>query len=256
MPIRSLPTKLENEPLVDAVFEMRFAARVPASSVIPGILFTRLEPHPQQIDRLPAAEIPSEIRAREPNLRFQPVMRLHWDDHFLIMVGDTSLGLGCKIPYPGWKTFKPHILTLANALRDSQLIDQIDRYSMKYIGIVEGKGLVEQIGRIKIDLKLGDFTLKSEPFTVRLEIPRNSMRHIVQLAAPAAATLPDGSQKEGLLIDIDSICEHETTDIAKLVGELPERSEDIHTYNKEIFLELLTPDTLAYLGPSYDPISN
>jgi uncharacterized protein (TIGR04255 family) len=110
MPAGPLPTKLEKEPLVDAVFEIRFAPRVPASSVIPGILFTRPETQPQQIERLPAADIPAEFRSREPSLRFQPVMRLHWDDNFLIMVGDTSLGLGCKMPYPGWRNFKPHIL--------------------------------------------------------------------------------------------------------------------------------------------------
>jgi uncharacterized protein (TIGR04255 family) len=52
-------------------------------------------------------------------------MRLHWDDNFLIMVGDTTLGLGCKMPYPGWKKFKAHILTLAGALKDSKIIEQI-----------------------------------------------------------------------------------------------------------------------------------
>ncbi len=258
MPAGRLPTKLEKEPLVDAVFEMRFASRVPASSVIPGILFTRLETHPQQIERLPAADIPTEIRTREPSLRFQPVMRLHWDDNFLILVGDTSLGLGCKMPYPGWKNFKPHILKLASVLNESQLIEQIDRYSMKYIGVVDGKDISEQIARINIDLKLGDYVLRSEPepFSVRIEMRRNSLRHIVQLAATATASLMDGSQREGLLVDIDSICEHTTTDVANFVGELSDRAEDIHTRNKEIFFELLTPETLAYLGPSYDPVSN
>jgi len=254
---RALPTKLKNEPLVDAVFEMRFASRVPASSVIPGILFTRLDTHPQQIERLPAADIPSEMRAREPSLRFQPVMRLHWDNNFVILVGDTSLGIGCKMPYPGWKNFKPHILKLASVvLNESQLIEQIDRYSMKYIGVVDGKDLSEQIGRINIDLKLGDlYVLESEPFSVHVEIPRDSLRHIVTLAATATVSAMDGTKREGLLIDIDSIAEHTTTDVAKFVSELSDRSEEIHTLNKEIFFELLTPETLAYLGPSYEPLS-
>ncbi len=213
MPAGPLPTKLEKEPLVDAVFEIRFNSRVPASTVIPGILFTRLETHPQQIERLPVADLPPELRTREPGLRFQPVMRLHWDENFLIMVGDTTLGLGCKMPYPGWRNFKPHILTLAGVLKDSAIIDQIDRYSIKYIGVVDGENAAEQISKIILDVKLGDYVLKSEPFTLRVEIRRNSLRHIVQLAAPATASLADGTQREGLLVDIDSICEHTTTNL-------------------------------------------
>jgi uncharacterized protein (TIGR04255 family) len=253
-----LPTKLEKEPLVDAVFEMRFAARVPASSVIPGILFTHLEAHPQQIERLPVADIPSEIRSRDPNLRFQPLMRLHWDDNFLIMVGDATVGLACKMPYAGWKNFKPHILRLTKILNESHLIERLDRYSMKYVAIIEGANLAAQISLINISLKLGDYTLKEEPFIIRVERREGSLLHIVQLGAPSTGpVVTDNKQttRTGLLIDIDSVCERDIPDMSTIIEELPERLEDIHTRNKERFFELLTPETLAYLGPSYEPVS-
>ena len=104
-----LPTKLNKDPLVDAVFEIRLSSSMPASSVIPGILFDKLKPHPQ-IERLPASDIPSPIRALNPALQFQPLMRIHWNNSFLVLVGDVSLGLACKMPYPGWQSFKSHIL--------------------------------------------------------------------------------------------------------------------------------------------------
>jgi hypothetical protein len=34
-----LPTKLKKEPLVDAVFELRFYSSAPASSIFPGFFF-------------------------------------------------------------------------------------------------------------------------------------------------------------------------------------------------------------------------
>ena len=127
---------------------------------------------------------------------------------------------------------------------------------MKYIGVVDGKDVSEQIGRINIHLQLGDlYDLKSEPFSINIEIPRDSLRHLVQLAATATVSLIGGGQRVGLLISIDSSAEHTTTDVAKFVSELSDRSEEIHTLNKEIFFELLTPETLAYLGPSYEPLS-
>jgi uncharacterized protein (TIGR04255 family) len=254
MPTVQLPTKLKKEPLVDAVFEIRFSASVPASSVIPGILFAKLKPHPQ-IERLPASDIPSQIRALNPALQSQPLMRMHWNDSFLVLIGDVSVGLGCKMPYPGWQSFKSHILELAQFLNESQFIEQIERYSLKYVGVIDGQNLSEQIARIKMDLKLGDYNLKADPFTVRIEIQRDSSLYIVHLGAPATASLIDGSQRTGLLIDIDGLREHKTTNLSEFISELADRVEAMHTLNKELFFGLLTDETLAYLEPSYEPVS-
>jgi uncharacterized protein (TIGR04255 family) len=249
-----LPTKLKKDPLVDAVFEIRFSSSIPASSVVPGILFAKLKGHPQ-IERLPAADIPSQIRALNPALQSQPLMRMHWNNNFLVLIGDVNLGLGCKMPYPGWQSFKSHILEIALLLNESQFIDQIERYSLKYVGVVDGHNLREQIARIKISLQLGNYNLKAEPFTVRIEMQRDSFLYIVHLAAPATTSLTDGSQRTGLLIDIDGLREHKTANLSEFIGELPDRVEALHTLNKELFFGLLTDETLTYLEPIYEPAS-
>ncbi len=38
-----LPLKVRKEPLVEAVFEMRFDASLPASNILPGVIFGELE---------------------------------------------------------------------------------------------------------------------------------------------------------------------------------------------------------------------
>jgi uncharacterized protein (TIGR04255 family) len=254
--MRPLPTKLKKDRLVDAVFEIRFSSALPASSVIPGILFAKLKPHPHQIERLPASDIPSQMRALNPALQFQPLMRMHWNNGFLILIGDVSLGLACKMPYPGWRNFKRHILELAELLNDSEFIEQIERYSLKYVGVVDGKDLSEQISRIKLDLTLGHYNLKEEPFDLRIETRSDSFLYVLHLAAPATASLLDGSQRTGLLIDIDGLQEHKTKNLSEFIGQLPERVEAMHTRNKELFFGLLTDETLAYLEPSYEPVSD
>jgi uncharacterized protein (TIGR04255 family) len=255
MPSVPLPTKLKKDPLVDAVFEIRFSSALAASSVIPGILFAKLKAHPQQIERLPASDIPSQMRALNPALQFQPLMRMHWNDNFLILIGDISLGLACKMPYPGWENFKSHILQLVELLNEGQFITQIERYSLKYVGVVDGKDLPAQIARIKLDLQLGNYTLKAQPFNIQLEIQSDPFQYIVHLAAPASAALMDGSQRTGLLIDIDGIREHRTTNLGEFISELPDRVEAMHTRNKELFFGLLTEETLAYLEPIYESVS-
>lgn len=91
MPPVQLPTKLKKDPLVDGIFEIRFSSSLPASTVVPGILFAKLKPQPQQIEKLPASDIPSQMRALNPVLQ-QPLMRIHWNSSFMVLIGDVSLG--------------------------------------------------------------------------------------------------------------------------------------------------------------------
>jgi uncharacterized protein (TIGR04255 family) len=126
---------------------------------------------------------------------------------------------------------------------------------LKYVGVVDGQNLAEQIGRIKINVTLGDYALKAEPFTLRIETQRESFLYIVNVAAPATASLIDGTQRTGLLVDIDGLRDHKTTNLSEFIGELPDRVEAMHTLNKELFFGLLTDETLAYLEPSYEPVS-
>jgi hypothetical protein len=53
-----LPAKLKEVPIVDAVFEVRFKANVPISSLLPGLLFSKLEGK-KEIQRLPALSCPN-----------------------------------------------------------------------------------------------------------------------------------------------------------------------------------------------------
>src|SRR5215216_8126973 len=73
MTTQPLPTKLRKEPLVDAVFEIRFSASIPATSVLPGFFFAKLGTPQWKVDRLPVADLPSQIRSADPNLRYQPL---------------------------------------------------------------------------------------------------------------------------------------------------------------------------------------
>jgi uncharacterized protein (TIGR04255 family) len=254
MAAHQLPIKLKKEPLADAVFEIRFSSAIPGSNIIPGMLASHLPAQDLKFERLPAADIPNHIRNLDPTLRAQPLMRMQWRENFVIMIGDTSLALGCKLPYPGWRGdqgFKSHILQLIEYVTKANLIQSIERYSLKYTGVIEGKDLAEQIGRLQVDLRLGNYRLKAEPFSTRVEIQEGELLHVVQLGAPAVVTLANGTTRTGTLIDIDAICQHETGDLKQFLNELPDRVEHLHTSDKERFFSLLTPETLTYLEPTY-----
>lgn len=245
-----LPTKLKKEPLIDALFEMRFASALPASNIIPGVLFSQL-PGSKTIEQLPAGQLPKPILDSDPNLRFAPLVRINWDK-FLISVGDRSLAVSCKMPYPGWETFKPAILQVVGFLREIGIIQEIHRFSMKYIDLIPAKSLADQVLAINGTVVLGNHTLTKEIFSLRMEIPSEDMLHAIQIASSAVVTLQDGSSREGVIVDIDTISDLENQDFAYWLEQLSDKLESMHLANKTRFFECIRPETIASLEPVYE----
>ena len=77
-------------------------------------------------------------------------MRTNWGERFNILISDTSVALGSKMPYAGWRGdqgFKAHIVQLFGYLAEAGFIQSIERYSLKYTGVIEGKDLAEQMSQ-------------------------------------------------------------------------------------------------------------
>jgi uncharacterized protein (TIGR04255 family) len=248
---KRLPKKLKNTPLVDALFEVRFESPVPASSVLPGLLLARMGEPFKEVERLATADIPVQIRKDNPALRYQPLLRLHLGN-FLIPIGDASLSVSCRMPYPGWHDFSKEILKIFNQLKNASIIKSIERYSIKYTNVIDGKTLAEQIQKIDMSLKIGNHSLCSENFGIRLEISQDKFIQLVHIAGPAQTKSVDGRARNGVLLDIDTILNHQTTDIDKFIGELPVRLEEIHTACKTMFFACLTAQAIDDMEPIYE----
>jgi uncharacterized protein (TIGR04255 family) len=248
MTATSLPKRLQKEPLIDAIFEVRFTPAVPAmpvSSVLPGLFFSRIDGE-VRIERLAVAELPAQFRALNPEMRFQPLLRLHLDG-YSIAVGDENVSLACKLPYRGWNSFKQQIIDTFKILMSSTVVGKIERYSMRYVNIIESIG--EGARRINLDITLGKRTLEKEPFNFRVDIPRDDFQQVINLGFPANANLVDGTSRHGVLVDIDVSCNVVPSD---LPSNLPDKLEKIHNACKDTFYECVTTDAVEYLGPIYD----
>lgn len=244
-----LPKKLKNEPLIDAIFELRFSSSDSASNILPGFLFGALEGD-KKIERLPAAEMPKQLRDSDPNLQFAPQVRLFWTD-YVISIGDHNLSIGCKYPYPGWDAFKKAILGIINVVKGIPFIQTVNRFSMKYIDIIPSKGLQEQISLINTSIVIGGHVLEKEHFALRIDIPENETIHIVNITSSAVAKLQDGSTRNGIIVDIDTIADAKNQEFEQWIGELPEKLDIIHLANKKMFFKCLNPETIDSLEPVY-----
>jgi uncharacterized protein (TIGR04255 family) len=247
--MKNLPKKLKKEPLIDAVFEVRFTSAFPAGSVLPGLLFGKLEGD-KKIEQL-LSQLPQVMRDADPNLRFAPLSRLDWKQ-FYINVGDRSVSVGFKYPYPGWNSFKPAIIEVMDVLKGANIIKSVERYSLKYIDLLPATDLGEQVSFINFDLTLAGHKLENETFQIRLEIPRDGFLHVVQVVSSATATLHTGESRQGLIVDVDTIANQKEVSFAELLSGFPDKLDAIHQANKGVFFDCLNPKTIRALEPEYD----
>jgi len=208
-------------------------------------------PGRKSIDSLPASSLPKAILDADPNLRYAPTVRLEWDN-FYIFIGDRSLAVGCTMPYPGWERFKPTILRIATLLKDAGVIQSIQRFSMKYVDLIPSDDIGKQVAMVDASVVIGRHTLKEEVFSLRVEIPRDGHLNVVHVASSAVVTLADGSTKDGVIVEIDTISQVGDESLSLWLEHLPQRLETMHTANKVMFFECLRPETTVTLEPVYE----
>lgn len=247
---RKLPTKLEAEPLIDAVFELRFSCAFPASHILPGLLFSKLEGD-KIIENLPVSQLPKNLRDADPNLQYQPLSRIQWDK-FYINIGDQSISVGIKLPYPGWSNFKTAIINIVDIIKDSKIINSVDRYSLKCIDLIPSRDIKEQVSFINSSIMIANHKLEKEAFQIRIEIPKDNIINIVQIVSPAKVTLSPNDSREGIIIDIDTIFNEKSLTIDELFIDFDNKISTIHIINKEMFFDCLKKETIDFLGAIYE----
>ena len=233
-----LPKTLEREPLVDAAFEVRLNSAQPLADILPGFLLHDLD-QATKVIRLPAAEIPFPMRKDDANLQFAPIQRIEIEG-FSILVGDRNIIVSCKLPYPKWPNFKPVILDVMSRVAKVDLSGFIERYSIKYVNLIQAPTHQAQIKKIAMDIRLGDLEVSSEQIALRVHRrEEDHVVHILSIATGANGQI-DSKPVSGVLVDIDSIRKVNVPDIQTFADNLDGGLEDLKQSNKEQFFSCLT----------------
>jgi uncharacterized protein (TIGR04255 family) len=248
--VRRIPKRLQKEPLLEAVWEIRFATDpdVPAADVLPGMIYQAVrDSYPTSL-RLPAADIPLPIAQQDVALRYVPTVRLEGPDTpFAIQVGSRVVTLNCRRPYAGWEVFSGRIRQLLTVLRSTGLITRPERFSLRYIDLIE-LDAQPSLASLAASLSLGGHDLGCRPVQVRTELHHEPFIHILQVASPVDVPVAGDQTLRGALVDIDTI--HPAGD--DFWGTLDERLDRAHDVSKQLFFDLLTPDAIERLEPVYE----
>lgn len=246
--IVDIPVRLKKEPLLEAIWEIRFSSDKPSvAELLPGMLFNSFPQKYGNIVRLPVADIPAAIAEQDPNLHYVPKIRLE-NGNQAVQIGEHVVSLNCRRPYSGWSNFSKDIRSLAAALQRTGLIRTLERFSLKYIDLIELDPPAD-LGHLNLDLKLGEHQISTKPVQLRTEIREEDVIHIVQVVSPAEVVLPGHEKRwKGVLLDIDTIRPLSET---QSWDELERCLDGAHMSCKRMFYSLLKPETVERLEPEY-----
>lgn len=244
-----LPTRLKNNPLVGVFFELRFTSSQPLTNILPGIIYSRLGC--SDIEKTPHAEIPESIKAQNEALAHLPTVKMVWNE-YIILMGDRVLIIECRLPYKGWEHFREKILQLLSVVDESRMDINVNRYSLKYIDIVNAKEHEEIYNTLKLNFSFGSAELNLASTQIRTETTINDAAVIINLAGTARADFEDGNFKEGFLIDTDTLYNVNSNKLAELLPDFSKKLTELHDINKGLFFSYLTDAGLADLEPYYD----
>lgn len=245
-----LPVALEREPLVEAIFEVRFAGSPQLADLLPGLLFAKFEPKPKS-HRQPAADIPQPIRASDPKLTFAAVTRLELEQ-FNIMIGDRNVIVGCKLPYPKWAAFKDQIRHLTRLMAGLGVEGDVERFSIKYVNLISAPNFAEQIAKVDIALRIGALEVLDNHVNLQVHHHEDDILHILTVISGASANLPGGETTQGIVVDVDSIRHITPLTYGEFVDRLELELETLRQANKAKFFDCLKQETIEEMGPIYE----
>lgn len=240
-----LPEKLRRPPVVECIFEVRFVpSKEGAGELLIGLLYSKLGEF-ERIEALPAANIPYVVRDNDPNLRYIYTRQLV-RQNTRTSLGDRSAAFSQVGEYGGWGCFRSECVRLLNALSETKLLASAERYSLKFLNVIEipDNSLAPLDARFELG---GSPVVDAFGFRFRTESNSGPYTTVIDIVS-GSVTLPGGSSKSGLITSIDSIRMREGADI----WSNPEsKLDEVHDVVKNIFFKLLKPETLAKLEPVY-----
>jgi uncharacterized protein (TIGR04255 family) len=243
------PKLLRQDPIVEATFEVRFAANAPAGELLPGMLFGPLRGHFTNIVPMPLAQIPRQLRQLQPEFAYQPSNAIIGDRKRL-GIGDRVVNVSFSRPYPGWGVVRPVIEDVLRAIQGTALVVTVERVSLRFTNIIT---FDKDLSTLRVSFVLGDFKDFLPSRSLRAEIRHGGFTHIVQISTAADVTqaVPGTPvfSVSGLLVDVDSLANGPIQDPWTTI---PNVLEELHVAEKQVFFGLLTAETIQRMDPVYD----
>lgn len=246
-----LPVKLKKEPLVEAACQLRVTGEAALNTFFPGLLLAQHKDDVSEIQQLPAAMIPGLVRAMQPEMAFAALVKLKFKG-VLVMIGERSITVSNPAPYLGWAGFKPLIVQVFTVLLNSNLVNRVERYSLKYINVLKVSETLDPLSALAWSLSVGGLELDKRATTIRTQTSTDEVLSVVTISGGVTVQAEGQAPVQGSLIDIDTICQNKPQDAKSFAESMLTELDRVRRINKEAFFECLTKEAIDELEPIYE----
>ena len=127
----SLPKRVRNCPIIEAVLEVRFETEFDHDAVY-GSVYSIVKSEWAKGEKLPITEIPTFIRDAEPTLKFSPHYRLT-KGNLLLQIGPAVISIVSKPPYVGSEALFQEFNSVFDKLSEAEIFQKFIRVGVRYI---------------------------------------------------------------------------------------------------------------------------
>ena len=200
------PTRFARSPLTEAVFEMRFAV-APGRGVqlLPGTMLAALGKEFPRIEQMPLGTLPKEMRDARPELQHAPVFRLQGENE-AVLLGDGMTSFNTTRPYPGWSKFRSRAIQVASALKESGHVGNLDRYSLKYVNVIDSSKAAHPAAPFNVRIQANSFELSPNGFGLEIKTENQRLHEHHQIHVGYKNTV--GGERKAARRDNDSRVDH------------------------------------------------
>lgn len=243
---RSIPEKLKNDAIVEALFEIRFSM-----STVPEVFFGRIaDSTPWKNFKqasMPISQLPLALRQADPTLRYQPLFQMVDEkEKRALRIGTNMISYSRGMPYVGWKVFKTELEEVIAVVFEKTHELHVERLGLRYLNAL--KHDLHGIHSISdLDLKV---EIANERITgsANLNVTTDATSDTASTVRVATTDFVQGDIPPGtsVYVDVDIFTNSEgfQTTNQSFVREWIERA---HSKEKAKFFQLLRESTIESL---------
>ncbi|MDR1395731.1 MAG: TIGR04255 family protein [Deltaproteobacteria bacterium] len=241
------PIKFKNNPLQEAVWEIRFPPAQPElTEEVSKIIAQEFPAQYSPIQFRPEAEnspdSPETEPAFQPAAQNKPACPKKGPE---LLLGQKYLSLIFQKP-PAWEHLIPEITSLAQAVEKADIISYLVSFSIKhsYCLEIDHQKISEYLN---LNIKLDIFDLTSQPFSLRSEIEVKGVKCRIHLLSPGGTIVFDPRNlSQNVLLDIEclkNLPRHNSW------NAMYDNLEGVNLINDDLFVKILRHKTFGLLEP-------
>ncbi|CAH6333186.1 TIGR04255 family protein [Pantoea agglomerans] len=251
---KRIPTSLAKQPLIEAVFELRYSKETQISEIMPGFLFHALNCE-KPITHTQASQIPKNVRDADEDMHYAVISRLEFEGYYIGLSDHGITISSISSNYEGWSAFKKVILRVIEEVGKLKVNESVMRYAIKYVDFFKSnQDGSSQLDKLDLNISLAGEDVLNDPINLRVDKNNKDYSNGIQILSHALVLTESGTyERKGMILDIETARYIKSdNELKDFISNTDSALDNIHQCNLKTFFSCLKDTTIEELEPIYN----